>query len=287
MIARRWWFARARIVHFVVIGGALYALASRSGDRSSVELDPALLDTLRVAQARKLGVPSLSEDGRREVDGRAIEDEILYREALRIGLDKGDPLVRQRLVQKLLLLVEDLGGASRQPTEAELVAYHAASRERWRTPARYRFVHVFAAERESLPAAEVIADAEEAPAAGEPFPYPRLATSSREEIVRTFGAPFAEAVSALRPGEVSLPVRSQYGWHRVRLLAQVDGALAPFSEVRQDVLLDYLLERRERVVGEYLKETVARYDVRVGGTPLRGFIPTRRVAARSEESAED
>jgi hypothetical protein len=43
----------------------------------------------------------------------------LYREALRLGLDVGDPIVRQRLIQKVLFVAEDLGGATRTPREAE------------------------------------------------------------------------------------------------------------------------------------------------------------------------
>lgn len=280
---------KSRLVHFAVLGGALYALAARSEakERRVVELDPAVLGELRDAQAKKLGVETLSEDGRREIDGRAIEDELLYREALRLRLDRDDPIVRQRLVQKLLLLVEDLGGASRDPSREELRAYFEASRERWRRPSRYHFVHVFAARPEALPPAEAIAGAVTAPRAGEPFPYPRDVTSSRDEVARLFGAAFAESLVALSEGQVSEPLRSPLGWHRVRLIERVAGAPATFEEVEKDVHLDYLLTKREEVVGAYLTQTAASYDVRIGGAPLRGFVPTRRVAARTEGSAED
>ena len=278
---------RSRLVHFAAIGGALYALALRGEDRRVVEIDGAVLGELRDSQAKKLGVAALPEAGRREVDGRAIEDEILYREALRLRLDRDDPIVRQRLVQKLLLLVEDLGGASRDPSPAELRAYFEATRERWRRPARYHFVHVFAAQLEALPSAASIEGAVAAPSSGEAFPYPRDVRSSREEVARVFGAAFADGVVALAEGEVSAALRSPFGWHRVRLVERVAGAPAAFEEVAKDVHLDYLLARREQVVGAYLTETAATYDVRVSGVPLQGFVPTRRVAARAEGSAED
>jgi len=278
---------RSRLLHFAAIGGALYALASRGEERRVVELDAAVLAEFRDAQAKKLDVARQSEEGRREVDGRANEDEILYREALRLRLDRDDPIVRQRLVQKLLLLVEDLGGASRDPSRAELRAHFESTRERWRRPSRYHFVHVFAARLEALPPAESIAGAVAAPPAGEAFPYPRDATSSRDEVARLFGASFTEGVVALGEGDVSAPLRSPFGWHRVRLVARLAGAPAAFEEVEKDVHLDYLLTKREEVVGAYLTETAASYDVRIGGATLRGFVPTRRVAARTEGSAED
>jgi hypothetical protein len=272
-----------RLVHFALIGGALFLLASRN-ERRVVEMDPARLAELHAAQASKIGVARLPADGAREVDARAIEDEILYREALRMGLDRDDPIVKQRLVQKLLLLVEDLGGASRQPTNAELRGHWAAHPERWRRPDKLRFVHVFAARIENLPGAEIVAHAESPPEAGEAFPYPRLATMTRDEAARVFGAPFADALAA---GKTDEPIRSSFGWHRVRILERIPSGPTPFADAKSDVTIDYLLERRENVVGAYLKSTVASYDVRIGERKLEGFVPTRRIAARVEGSAED
>lgn len=68
-----------------------------------------------------------------------------------MALDKGDPIVRERLIQKLLLLVEDVGGASRPPTDADLRAYFDATRAQWRRPERVHFVHVFATTKAKLP----------------------------------------------------------------------------------------------------------------------------------------
>lgn len=204
-----------------------------------------------------------------------------------MGLDRDDPIVKQRLVQKLLLLVEDLGGASRDPSESELRAYFDADRARYAKPGNHRFVHVFARTREALPPAAALEGATEPPNAGEAFPYPRLVSSSPRAIRDLFGPDMAAAVASLGEGAISEPIRSSFGFHRVRVLAHERGAPATFEEARGEVLLDFLLARRERVVGAYLKETIARYDLRIGDTPLVGFVPTRRVAVRIERSAED
>lgn len=286
---------RSRLAQFVLIGTALYGVdAARARSSSSatapskhVEIDPAVLEELKASQAKKLGVPSLPEDGSREVEARAIEDEILYREALRLKLDQDDPIIRQRLVQKLLLLVEDMGGASRDPTRAELRAYYDLTRDRWRKPETWHFVHVFARSPDALPQSSAITSADTAARLGEAFAYPREMTLGRDGIERLFGASFAREATALAPGVASEPLRSPYGWHRVLVLEHVAGAPASFEEAEREITLDFMLDRRERVVGGYLVDTASTYDVNIGSTHIAHFVPTRRVAARTEGSAED
>lgn len=262
-------------MHFTLIGGAIFWLAPKSEDARAISISKASLDSLHAAQADRMQVASLPETTTREVDAREIEDEVLYREALRLGLDKDDPIIRGRLVQKLLLLVEDLGGASRTPTDAELRAYFDETRDRWKRPPRVRIAHVFATKKENLPS-EVRDDA------GEPFPYPRRLTASERELAQTYGDGFSKAVFS---GETI--AESRFGWHRVRVDERIDGGLATFEEARADLELEYWLVRRERITGTYLKKTVASYAITIDGRPLSGFVPTRRVAARPDPSAED
>lgn len=285
---------RSRLFQFLVLGGLLFLVDRYRPQRATgtdrdrdkvVDLDEGSLKELRAAQAQKMGVAALPEQGRREVDARAIEDEILYKEALRLGLDKDDPIIRQRLVQKLLLLVEDMGGASRDPSRDELRAYFNATRERWKKPTTWHFVHAFAHDERTLPSAEALAASS---SVGEPFPYPRDMMLTRDAIERLLGSPFAAAATSLATSAmISEPVRSPFGWHRIKLIERIDGAPASFEEVEKSLTIDFLLERRERVVGTYLQQTCASYDVRISGTPVTNFVPTRRVAARTEGSAED
>jgi hypothetical protein len=277
--------ARSRLTHFCVIGAILFVLAPHERGRR-VDLPGATLTALRSAEARRSSA-ALDERKAHEVDARTIEDEILYREALRLSLDKGDPLVRQRLVEKLLLLVEDMGGASRAPTDAELHAYFGETSSQWRRAGRVHFVHVFAARRDALPRADALdPNAREAPPAGAAFPYARDVTATRDEIVRLYGADVADQLER-QDGAWSEPIASSFGWHRVRVVERVPGAPARFEDVKKEIELDYMLARREKIVGTYLVRLASEYDIRVDGKPVRGFIPTRRVAMRVDPSAED
>src|SRR5262249_36822916 len=136
------------------------------------------------------------------------------------------------------------------------------------------------------PAEALDPNARDAPSAGEPFPYARDVTATRQEIVRLYGADFADALER-QDGAWSDLVTSSFGWHRVRVVDRTQGAPARFEDVRKEIELDYVLTRRERVVGNYLLHLASQYDIRVDGTPMRDFIPTRRVAMRVEPSAED
>jgi peptidyl-prolyl cis-trans isomerase C len=289
MNAKRW-LGRVlghRLSHFAVLGGAIFAIAPRPTRLDRVDLSAAGLHELRVAAAHKLGETSLKPEQRREVDSRAIEDAILYREALKLGLDRDDPIIRERLIQKLLMLVEDLGGASRDPKPAELEAYFEAHRGRYLEADELHFVHVFADSRAALPDASALSSTKRALASGKAFPYPREQKLTREEIARLFGESFADGVEKLGPDGISAPLKSTFGWHRVRLIGREAGRPATLAEARSRVTLDYLLERREDVVGTFLTRTAKRYDVRIDGKAIESFEPTRRVAVRQQGSAED
>jgi hypothetical protein len=278
--------ARSPLVRFMAIGGVIFALSARRENARHVAIDTASLVAFERAQAERDGVTSLAPERRSEVDARAIEDEILYREGLRLGLDREDPIIRQRVIQKVLLLAEDLGGASRAPTEAELRTYLAVHRENFEIPARVRLVHVFASRENALPP-DASLTARGIPLAGEAFPYSRDVQASRDDLTKSFGDEFASAVFALPEGHWSAPVASKYGWHRVRVDAFDPPRGPSFEEVRANVAFAYILDKRADVIANYLEKASREYRIEVGGHPLSNFAPTRRVATRTEASAED
>ena len=71
-----------------------------------------------------------------------VREEILYREALALGLDKGDTIVKRRLAQKMEFLFEDVS-ALRQPTRDELKTWFEKNAERFALPARASFRHLY------------------------------------------------------------------------------------------------------------------------------------------------
>jgi hypothetical protein len=279
--------ARARLVQFLAIGGAIFLAAPRPRDDRRIEISAQDLATVHTAQAVRDGAARLAPDKANEVTARVIEDRLLFREGVRMGLDQGDPIIEQRVVQKVLLLAESLGGATREPTEAELRAEYARSEARYQQPPRYHLMHVFAAQPGELPAANGL-DPVGLPTAGQPFPLPRETHATLDELRRSYGPDLATAVAALAPSShYSEPIRSIFGWHRIRVVDIAPGGALPFAAVARQIAFDLALRRREDTVRRFLVDTAARYDIVVDGTPIHDFQPPLRLARHEAASGED
>jgi peptidyl-prolyl cis-trans isomerase C len=270
-----------RLLQFALLGGALFALAPPPASRA-IELSSQAISSMTAAQARRLGVATLAPEQAREVAMRALEDEVLYREALRLGLDNGDPVVRQHLINKVLFLAEDLAGSARPSGEAELQAHYQAHLERWRRPAAARFVHVFASSehRDALAALAPRLDErrggerDSAPPLGEAFPLSRdVPLTSLRALAQTYGDSFAMALPSLHVGEWSAPVESRFGWHLVRVLERVDEQTPQLEEVRDQVKLDLQEERKRRGVAQFVARAQSRYRIELAGRPITELDP--------------
>jgi len=274
---------RSRLVQFVAIGGLIFALAPRPASRRDIAIDAGTLAALEQAQAQRLGKPALDADEAREVRTRAVEDEILYREALRLGLDRDDNVVRQRLIQKVLFFAEDLAGASRAPSEDELRAFFQSTHTPWTRPAEVHLIHVYAgpAGRDRLEALrdEVVAAEARSPGAppalGEAFPLPRDLTTTRDDLGASYGAEFADDVFALDPGVWSEPIRSRHGWHLVKVLGRTDEAPARYEDVKGRLPLAYLVARKKQAAASFLRQAATRYRITIDGQPLSAWTPPR------------
>ena len=287
------WLCRSRLVQFLGIGGLLFALSPAQRSEQELRITRAELRLLQAARARQLGVTALSAAEADETMRRAVEDEVLFREAVRLGLDQGDGVVRQRLIQKALFLAEELGGAGQPPGEAELRACYARHPDRFRRPAALHLVHVFASDpRTLLPLRPQLQSwrpdpAATAPPLGESFPLNRSFRGTLSELAAQYGGEFAAAVQALPPATWSEPLQSKLGWHLVRLLASEPERPADFTQARAELALLCWMEQRESAVARMLTRSLSRYRIFVEGRGAIAPTPGRRVAARSEASWED
>ena len=274
--------ASQRIVQFAVIGGAIFAIAPGPppSDRG-IELRRDALAALFVADAAR--GTSITRERAAEIEERMIEDEILYREGVRLGFDRDDGIVRQRVIQKVLFMAEELGGASRPPSDEELRAWSAAHAERFVKPARIRFRHVFAAEKADLPSAPE----GDLPVGGAVSPIGPEMTADLPYIEARLGAGFARAVAELAPGAWSGPIQSAFGHHLVRVVEREAGRPARFEEVRKSVVEQLSLDRRQEAIASYLEKAFAKYRVTVDGEPVPAIEPLRRIAFRGAPSGED
>jgi hypothetical protein len=270
---------RHRLFQFAALGGALFAIAPRPESPNKIAIQGERLGALQAAEAKRRGGSALSAEKAREVDQRAIEDEILYREGVRLGLDRNDGIVRQRVAQKVLFLAEEAFGATRPASDDELARFFEANRARWRLPEKTSFTQVYAHNAEDLAGDE--------PPEGEPSPVAREVTGSRAEIASRLGVAFADAIAKAPTGVWTAPIASPFGFHRVRVDKREPGREARLDEVKSAVIEAERVHRKQEAVARFLKAAAARYDISIDGKKVNGFEPSRRIAFRMEPSGED
>ena len=254
------------LVAFLGIGAALFIAASWLDTDTAnhiIDVDAAEVNRLTQQWNAQMGRSPTAE----ELEGlikNFIQEEIYFREALRLSLDQGDIIVRRRLVQKLNFLTEDIA-ASQPPSEAALRAYYDANAERYRLPARYSFRHrYFSTDRRANAKADAEAALGNPEARGDPFMLQRAyAERSERAVGDLFGREFAAALAQLEAGPLwQGPIRSAYGWHLVKLEQVLPQAQPPFAEVASRVATDLTAQRREEANTAYYEALRSRYEVR-------------------------
>jgi hypothetical protein len=271
---------REPMVHFVAAGAVLFAIhaalapdvpaATRGDDEArTIVVSRAFVDELARAEARRTGrTPGEAE--RAALIDRWLEEELLVREAAALGLGRGDPIVRRRLVQKMEFLLDD-AGVAREPTDEELAAWMAAREERYREPERWTFTQAFF--RSEAEAAEALANSaststsRDLERAGVGFPLGRrFVRRSHAEIASMLGEGFADSIARIDvAGAWTGPTRSAQGFHLVRIDERIPARLPGVGEMRAKLRADWLADRRENARREALR--TLRAQVRVVEEP--------------------
>lgn len=274
---RRW--LSEPLLQFLVAGLALFVVYDvRNRDASPRERSGRIeltADDLRqigfawMAQGRT--APS-SEEMRILADAR-VREEILYREALALGLDQDDTIVRRRLAQKMEFLFEDVAKL-REATSDELRTWFARNAERFTLPGRVTFRHLyFSPDRRGEKVREDAAralgqiagkavDAPDTRALADPFMFQDYyGERAPDDVAKTFGPGFARAVFQTTPGRWAGPVESGYGWHLVWVDSLTPARVPAFEEVEPDVRTAWIEEQRAEIREKAFEAMRARYEV--------------------------
>ena len=153
---RTWW--REPLVHFAVVGALVFAI-ERATAQPEAEPPIVISEDFVAALEQENRQRSGRDADRIERAGliaRFVREEALFREASRLGLDRGDVIVRRRLIQKMEFLLR--GGVDvPEPTDDELEQYLAEHRAELARGPRVEFTHVFFSRGEEPRATEVLA----------------------------------------------------------------------------------------------------------------------------------
>jgi len=280
-------FLREPLVHFVVLGAALFLWSAWSGGGGAsgsnrIVLTSGQIDFLASVFERTWQRPPTEPELKGLIDDW-VKEEIATREAIAMGLDRDDVVLRRRMRQKLEFLVEDAVDAA-PPSDAELAAWLAEHADAYRTEPQVALKQVYVsvdrrgrdAEAE---ARRLLAELErrggDAPIErlGDPIMLPaELPLTERRALASIFGGEFADAVVALVPGRWSGPVPSGFGLHLVFVNERREGRLPELDEIRPAVERDYSADRRQRNLESLYERLLEKYTVVVErkGGPEKG-----------------
>jgi peptidyl-prolyl cis-trans isomerase C len=289
---------REPLLHFLLIGGTLFAVHAAinrvrpaSVSSARIEITEGDTDQLRRAWQMQWKRPPTTD----ELDGLIageVRERILSREAMALGLDQDDTIVRRRLAQKLEFLLHDVA-TLREPTEDELATYFAKNRTNYIVPARLTVSHIYFSATDRTGAEEdaksVLHRLREgyaegsAAALGDPsLLNVELQDKPLPEIEQTFGREFSAAVDALATGEWQGPVRSTYGWHLVRVTTRKDASVPTLPEVREKVRKDLAEGLRRKANEEVFELLKSRYVIVVHGRELLLPVGLKPVVSRKD-----
>ena len=283
---------REPLVHFLAAGIGLFVLFGIANrDASTDDPNVVIVDDealLTFVQYRiKAFNPELAEKKLQSLSNEELErliddyvrEEVLHREALALGLDEDDYVIRRRLVQKLEFITEGFAEASLEPDEAALQRYFDANSSDYYVEPFVTFTHVFF-ETEDRPVEDAKAAAEEklielnrestpfsdAPTHGDRFLYHvNYVERTPDYVASHFGVPMAKAVFELEPNDLVWrgPFQSPYGFHLVLLTTNEPGREPELNEIEGRVREDW----RRAMIREETEDTIAdivdSYDVRV------------------------
>ncbi len=266
---------REPLVHFLALGAVLFGIGLLRGETveptaNRIAITPGVVERLIEGFRLTWQRPPTEEEFRGLVEEH-LREEVLYREALAMGLDRDDQIIRRRLRQKVEFLTADVV-ESFEPTHDELQTYLDADPHRYRQEAVLGFRQVYLraepnAEQAGARARSMLDELRTSPdvdpvAIGDPFLHPAVFGDITErQLGGVFGADFAAQVVGLPVGEWSGPITSAFGLHLARLDTLEPGRRSELDEVRAAVYRDLVSERTREAEQRYFEGLLSQYTV--------------------------
>jgi len=273
---------RDPLLHFLILGSLLFVVYTALNPPAEtmagnlIRVTQGDIDRLRQIFEKQRQYPPTAEELQGLIQAH-LKEEVLYREALAMGLDKDDAIVRRRMAQKLEFLITDVTVPS-EVDDAVLMEFYEKNAADYMRAARLSFRHIyFNPDRHGerlLDEANVALQTLQTTGAGLQAPddmgdrsmlETRFQQKSTLEISRVFGSEFSDSIATLTPGSWQGPIRSGYGLHLVFVNEREAGGRHAFAEVRERVKNDYLFELRQSRNEEVLDKLKSRYEIVVDG----------------------
>lgn len=277
-------FIKNPLVFFFILGFVVFGLHSflnranqDNAETFTVDITSADIEWIRSSwEARMKRQPTQEE--LQGLISNFIRDEILYREALAMGLDDKDLVIQRRLIQKLTFVFEDLA-ETMEPTDDELKNYMKENQEKYRIPEMISFTHIYFnpdKRKAALVEAKTVLDRlksvesplEDAVSLGDVIMIDSsFRKRSPDEVARTLGKEFADNLFSESEMGWQGPVISAFGPHLVYIEEHIASKMPEFKNIREDVKNDFMYDRKNQVIDNTYNAIRSNYTVLVEGLP--------------------
>jgi len=282
---------REPLLHFLLLGAVLfvaYGMMQTSGNAgpNEIVITQGQIEHLVTGFTRTWQRPPTSEELAGLVHDR-VREEVYYREAMAMGLDKDDTVIRRRLRQKMEFVSDDIADQA-EPSDAELNAYLQAHPDMFRTEPRFSFSQVYLNPEKhddhlAADAAQLLTQLNRSETdndvmaninmLGDAFMLEhQFTTVRRSEVANLFGEAFAEKLGELTTGQWLGPVKSGYGFHLVLVSERTEGGMPALADVRDTVIREWANARRLQANEKFYQELLQHYTVTIEGVELTAEI---------------
>lgn len=256
---------RDRLVWYLCAGLLLFvaeAWVGRDNDRA-INITLPLVEKLVAQWQAQAKRPPTPQEIYMLIEGH-IREEILMREAIALGLDVDDIIIRRRLAQKMEFTMGEAATAS-QADEDTLNLYYEAHSERYVRPAELSFRHIFLSDDPAL-AEDILLALSGTPEAwrsyGKPFMLQReYLDRSEQEVAELFGNEFAQSVFNRDPVQWLGPVKSAYGWHLVQIISRREMEQISFAESLPQLAKDWMRDQEKAAQDAAWQSLRDSYDI--------------------------
>jgi len=240
---------REPLFHFLALGGLIFVIFRVVSGPAPVRTDTIVIGPERIDQLVKSYEavwrhPPTADELEVIID-ETVREDVYYREALALGLDRNDAIVRRRLRQKMEFLTET-GAGLLSPAAGELEAHLLAHEETFRVAPRLAFEQIYLGQDPDADSTADLLSKLRAESGAEPSAWgersllpAQLSLSPPEGVDGVFGAGFFGRLAELPLETWTGPVSSGYGAHLVRIGESRAARTPPLEDIREAVLSDW------------------------------------------------
>ena len=277
------WF-REPLLHFLLIGALLFVVFGLKNDGISDQSKRIVFTQDDIHRLSLLWEKQRQRPPTRtELEGlieQQIREQVMYREALAMGLDKNDSIVRRRLAQKVEFISSDLA-AQVEPSESDLAEYLASHPEQFEIPARISFVQLYlSADKRGTSikdeASRLLAELKKAGTdtditkLGDAFMFGQTHKQLTEsDVSRLFGKDFANTIFSLPIDSWQGPVQSGYGLHLLHIKSKTASSQSELAMVHDKVRKEWMNQQRQKIDKAFYNSLRRQYEIIIEDDKLK------------------